>query len=295
MRYEFIDHHRSALRVTKMCQVLEVSRSAYYAYRRRPKSPRERNNEWLVEKIKEIYRRSRRSYGSPRITAELHDQGICCGHNRVARLMRQNDIMAKRKRRFKVTTHSRHKLPVAPNLVDRQFLVDAPDQLWVSDITYIHTLQGWLYLAAILDVYSRQIVGWSMDAFLGQELVLRALRQALGRRQPAQGLIFHSDRGVQYASQSVRTLLADWTLRQSMSGKGNCYDNAIMESFFATLKTELIYEQTYQSRAEARQSVFEYIEVFYNRFRKHSALRYLSPAQFEKQLKEASPRVHIFR
>ena len=294
MRYEFIDPHRSAFRVTKMCQVLEVSRSAYYAYRRRPKSLRERNNERLVEKITEIYHRSRRSYGSPRITAELHDQGICCGHNRVARLMRQNDIVAKRKRRFKVTTHSRHKLPVAPNLVDKQFSADAPDQLWVSDITYIRTLQGWLYLAAILDVYSRQIVGWSMDAFLGQELVLKALRQALGRRQPAQGLIFHSDRGSQYASQSVRRLLSKRSFRQSMSGKGNCYDNAIMESFFATLKTELIYEQTYRSRAEARQSVFEYIEMFYNRFRKHSALGYLSPAEFQNQLKKASPPVHIF-
>jgi len=294
VRYEFIDPHRSAFRVTKMCQVLEVSRSAYYAYRRRPKSLRERNNERLVEKITEIYHRSRRSYGSPRITAELHDQGICCGHNRVARLMRQNDIVAKRKRRFKVTTHSRHKLPVAPNLVDKQFSADAPDQLWVSDITYIRTLQGWLYLAAILDVYSRQIVGWSMDAFLGQELVLKALRQALGRRQPAQGLIFHSDRGSQYASQSVRRLLSKRSFRQSMSGKGNCYDNAIMESFFATLKTELIYEQTYRSRAEARQSVFEYIEMFYNRFRKHSALGYLSPAEFQNQLKKASPPVHIF-
>jgi putative transposase len=294
VRYEFIDRHRSAFRVTKMCQVLEVSRSAYYAYRRRPKSIRERNNEWLVEKIKEIHQRSRRSYGSPRITAELHDQGICCGHNRVARLMRQNDIVAKRKRRFKVTTHSGHKLPVAPNLVDRQFSVDAPDQLWVSDITYIHTLRGWLYLAAILDVYSRQIVGWSMDCFLGQELVLKALRQALGRRQTAQGLIFHSDRGSQYASDSVRKLLCKRAFRQSMSGKGNCYDNAIMESFFATLKTELIYDETYHTRAQARQSVFQYIEVFYNRFRKHSALGYLSPAEFENQLKKASPTVHIF-
>lgn len=294
MRYQFIEQHRSAFRVTKMCQVLEVSRSAYYAYRRRPKSLRERDNERLVENITEIYQRSRRRYGSPRITAALHDQGLVCGHNRVARLMRQNDIVAKRKRRFKVTTHSQHKLPVAPNLVDRQFSADAPDQLWVSDITYIRTLQGWLYLAAILDVYSRQIVGWSMNSFLGQELVLKALRKALGRRQPAQGLIFHSDRGSQYASQSVRELLAERTFRQSMSGKGNCYDNAIMESFFATLKTELIYDETYHTRAQARQSVFEYIEVFYNRFRKHSALGYLSPAQFENQLKVASPRVHIF-
>jgi putative transposase len=277
-----------------MCPLLEVSRSAYYADRKRPKSRRERENEQLVEKIKEIYYQSRRRYGSPRITDALHDQGLVCGHNRVARLMRHNDIVAKRKRRFKVTTHSRHKLPLAANLVDRQFSADAPDQLWVSDITYVRTLQGWLYLAAILDVYSRQIVGWSLDAFLGQELVLKALRQALGRRQPAQGLIFHSDRGVQYASDSVRKLLSKRAFRQSMSGKGNCYDNAIMESFFATLKTELIYDETYHTRVEAKQSIFEYIEVFYNRFRKHSALGYLSPAEFENQLKEASPGVHIF-
>ena len=294
MRYEFIDPHRSAFRVTKMCWMLEVSRSAYYAHRKRPKSFRERDNERLVEKITEIYHRSRGRYGSPRITDALHDQGLVCGHNRVARLMRQNDIVAKRKRRFKVTTHSRHKLPVAPNLVDRQFSAEAPNQLWVSDITYIRTRQGWLYLAAILDVYSRQIVGWSMDSFLGQELVLKALRQALGRRESAQGLIFHSDRGVQYASESVRRLLSKRTFHQSMSGKGNCYDNAIMESFFATLKTELIYAETYHSRAQAQQSIFQYIEVFYNRFRKHSALGYLSPMQFENQLKVASPRVHIF-
>ena len=293
MRYEFIELHRSAFRVTKMCQVLEVLRSAYYAWRKRPKSIRERENDQLLEKIKQIHSASRHLYGSPRITGELHDQGVVCGHNRVARLMRLNQIMAKTKRRFKVTTHSGHKLPVAPNILDRRFQAESPDRIWLSDITYIRTQQGWLYLAAILDVYSRQIVGWSMNAYLGQELVLGALRQALGRRQLSQGLIFHSDRGVQYASESVRALLTEREFIQSMSGKGNCYDNAMMESFFATLKKELVYFETYRTRAEAKQSIFEYIEVFYNRLRKHSALGYLSPVQFENQLKATSSRVHI--
>ena len=247
-----------------------------------------------MEKIREIYHQSRCLYGSPKITAELHDQGILCGHNRVARLMRRDGIMAKTKRRFRVTTRSDHQLPVAPNILDRQFSAQAPDRVWLSDITYVRTQQGWLYLAAILDVYSRQIVGWSMDTYLGDQLVLKALRQALGRRQSTSGLIFHSDRGSQYASQSVRDLLKEQEFIQSMCGKGNCYDNAMMESFFAILKTELVYFETYRTRTEAKQSIFEYIEVFYNRFRKHSALGYQSPAQFEQQLNITIPPVHIF-
>jgi len=294
MKYEFIDRHRSAFRVMKMCQVLEVSRSAYYAWKRRPESVTEQRNRKLLDEIKQIWERSRRLYGSPRITSDLHDQGILCGHNRVARLMKQYNIQAKTKRRFKVTTRSDDKLPVAANIVQRQFYSDLPDRIWLSDITYIRTLQGWLYLAAILDVYSRQIVGWSMDAYLGDQLVLQALRQAVGRRQSTSGLIFHSDRGSQYASNSVRTLLEEQKFIQSMSGKGNCYDNAMMESFFATLKTELVQFETYRTRAEAKQSIFEYIEVYYNRFRKHSALGYRSPAQFEQQLNLTIPPVHIF-
>ena len=293
MRYEFIEYHRSAFRVTKMCYVLEVSRSAYYAWRKRPKSKRERENEQLVEKIKQIHNTSRCLYGSPRITAELRYQGTCCGHNRVARLMRRHGIVARTKRRFKVTTHSRHKLPVAPNILNRQFQAPCVDRIWLSDITYIRTQEGWLYLAAILDVCSRQIVGWSMDAFLGQELVLGALRQALGRRKPSEGLIFHSDRGVQYAGESVRALLAERAFTQSMSGKGNCFDNAMMETFFATLKTELVHFESYRNRAEAKHSIFEYIEVYYNRIRRHSALGYLSPVEFENQLRITSPSVHI--
>jgi len=294
MKYEFIDRYRSAFRVMKMCQVLEVSRSSYYAWKRRPESVTERRNRKLLDEIKQIWERSRRLYGSPRITSGLHDQGILCGHNRVARLMKQHNIRAKTKRRFKVTTRSDDKLPVAPNIVQRQFYSDLPDRVWLSDITYIRTLQGWLYLAAILDVYSRQIVGWSMDAYLGDQLVLTAIRKTLGRRQSTSGLIFHSDRGSQYASNSVRTLLEEQEFIQSMSGKGNCYDNAMMESFFATLKTELVQFETYRTRAEAKQSIFEYIEIFYNRIRKHSALGYRSPAQFEQHLNLTIPPVHIF-
>jgi transposase InsO family protein len=219
------------------------------------------------------------------VTAELHAQAICCGHNRVARLMHLNGIRSKIQRRFKVTTHSRHHLPIAPNILDRTFTADSPNQVWVSDITYIRTQEGWLYLAAILDVYSRHIVGWSMGRFLGQELVLGALQQALGRRKLTEDHIFHSDRGVQYASAKVRKLLSDHQFTQSMSGKGNCYDNAIMESFFHTLKTELVQFHRYRTRAEARESVFEYIEVFYNRIRRHSSLNYRSPFEYERKIK----------
>ena len=282
MKFEFIETHRSAFRVTKMCHVLEVSRSGYYAWRKRPKSRQEMENDRLVERIREIHRSSRGLYGSPRVTAELHAQGMCCGHNRVARLMRLNGIRSKIQRRFKVTTRSRHHLPIAPNILDRTFTADSPNQVWVSDITYIRTQEGWLYLAAILDVYSRNIVGWSMGRFLGQELVLGALLQALGRRKLTEGNIFHSDRGVQYASAKVRKLLKDHQFTQSMSGKGNCYDNAIMESFFHTLKTELVQFHTYRTRAEARDSVFEYIEIFYNRVRRHSSLDYRSPFEYER-------------
>jgi len=294
MKYGFIDRHRSAFRVTKMCQLLEVSRSAYYAHRRGPESVTQQRNRKLLEQIKEAWEGSRRLYGSPRITAQLYDQGICCGHNRVARLMRHNGIRAKTKRRFKVTTRSDHKLPVAPNILQRCFYSERPNQVWLSDITYVHTRQGWLYLAAILDVCSRQIVGWSMDASLGEHLVLNALRQALGRRGSTSGLLFHSDRGSQYASKSVRDILKEQRFVQSMCGKGNCYDNAMIESFFATLKTELVQFETYQTRAEAKQSIFEYIEVYYNRIRTHSSLGYRSPTQFEQQLNLTIPPVHIF-
>jgi len=229
---------------------------------------------------------SRGTYGSPRLTAELRARGIRCGKNRIARLMRLHGIAAKMKRRFKITTHSRHNLPVAENLLNRQFAVDRPNKVWLSDITYIQTQEGWLYLSAVLDLYNRQVIGWSMNDRLTQDLVLNALAQALGRRTPEADAIFHSDRGSQYAGHAFRDVLRNHDFVQSMSGTGNCYDNAVMESFFHTLKTEVVYCERYRTRAEARQSIFEYIEVFYNRIRRHSSLGYLSPLEFEAKMSD---------
>ena len=285
MKYAYIDLHRSEFGVAKMCRLFDVSRSAYYAWKKRPKSIRQQENERLLSEIKQIYQMSRGLYGSPRITAELREKGFNYGHNRIARLMHQNKIQAKTRKKFRVTTNSRHKLPVAPNILERRFCADSKDQIWLSDITYIRTHQGWLYLAAVLDVYSRSVVGWSMSSHLSQELVLNALKQAIGRRNPEKGIIFHSDRGVQYASHSVKELLNTHKFRQSMCGKGNCYDNAMMESFFGTLKTECVYLENYQSRYQAKLNIFDYIEVYYNRIRKHSALGYLSPIVFENKRK----------
>jgi transposase InsO family protein len=276
-----------------MCRTLEVSRSAYYAWKKRPKSARQLENETLLEKIKGIYHQSRCLYGSPRITAELKAQGTGCNHKRVARLMRKGGIQAKTRKTFKVTTNSRHHYPVFPNILDRVFEAAAADQIWASDITYIRTGQGWLYLAAILDIFSRRIVGWSMDSYIDHVLVLNAIRQAIGRRNPAQGCIFHSDRGVQYACEDVRTYLKEQNFIQSMCGKGNCFDNAIVETFFGTLKSELVYFHNYHTKAEAKQSIFEYIEIYYNRYRRHSALDYMSPFEFENKMKLTLPRVHF--
>lgn len=283
MKYEFISDHRSALRVKKMCQALRVSRSGYYDWRSRCPSWRDRSNQILLEQINKAFQDSRGTYGSPRITAELRANGDTCGQNRVARLMKVSGIIAKTRRRFKVTTDSGHNKPVAANLVNRRFAAEKPNHLWSSDITYIWTKEGWLYLSVVLDVYSRRIVGWSMNRRLTKELVVDAVNQALRYRDPGSDMIFHSDQGSQYASDQFRKLLDDHDIKASMSGKGNCYDNAITETFFHTLKTELVYFENYQTREEARLSIFEYIEVFYNRKRRHSAIGYESPVDFENQ------------
>lgn len=283
MKYTFIHEHRSSFRVEKMCRVCDVSRSGYYAWRQREKSRRQDENEQLVGKIKNIHAVNRKVYGSPRITEELRAQGVCCGKNRVARPMRLNGIKAKTVKRYRVTTNSAHRLPVAPNLVNRRFAADECNKLWVSDISYIATREGWLYLAVIIDVFSRTVVGWSMSERLHDTLTVSAFRQALFRRKPGSDLIFHSDRGSQYASDRFTMVLRSHGIIQSMSGKGNCYDNAVAESFFHTLKTELVYLESYETRAEARQSIFEYIEVFYNRVRRHSALGYKSPLEYERR------------
>lgn len=282
MKYRFIEQYQGEFRVAKICRVLKVSRSGYYAWRKKPVSKRRKENEKLLEKIRQSHSKSRRTYGSPRITADLRAEGQVYGKNRVARLMRENGIVAKTKKKFKVTTNSKHGRPVAENLLKDKRAVTAPNKVWVSDITYVWTKEGWLYLMIILDVFSRNIVGWSMSDRLTSDFVLKGLWQALGKRKPGDGLIFHSDRGVQYTSYEFRMALRINKMLQSMSGKGNCYDNAFAESFFHTLKTELVYGQTYNSRNEARQSIFEYIEVFYNRERRHSSLGYVSPVAFEQ-------------
>lgn len=283
MKYQFITTHRQEFEITVMCRVLQVSRSGYYAWRRRPVSGREMANQKLTQQIEEIHQQSRQTYGSPRIQAELADQGVKCGPNRVARLMQEAELQAKQSRQFKVTTtDSAHNYPVAPNLLARNFQANRANEKWLADITYIPTAEGWLYLAAVMDLYSRRIVGWAMGESLERGLPLAALQMALDTRQPLPGLLHHSDRGSQYASDDYQAVLTKSQMQVSMSRTGNCYDNAPMESFFGTLKTELVYHCHYATRAEAKTAIFEYIEVFYNRFRRHSALGYQSPVVFEQ-------------
>jgi len=234
-----------------------------------------------------VHKISRGTYGSPRITRALKKKGIVCGKNRVARLMHDNGITGKTKRKYKATTNSKHNYPVAENLINQNFNIDRPNQIWAADITYIPTDEGWLYLAAIEDLFQRKIVGWAMNSTMTRQLTLDALRQAVKRYRPPAGLIHHSDRGSQYASHEYQQALRDYQFITSMSRKGNCYDNACMESFFGTLKLELIYGNRFKTRAEARQAVFEYIEVFYNRIRLHSSLGYMSPLEYEQAFKTA--------
>ena len=275
-----MDRYGSGFAVRKMCRVLGVSRSGYYAYLRRGLSRRHEENRSLLTKIREIWDWSRGVYGSPRITAELRSRGLSCGKNRIARLMRQNGIQALTSKRFRITTRSNHNLPIAEDLVARDFSSPALNRLWVSDITYIWTWEGWLYLSAVMDVYNREIVGWALYERLTKDLVVKALMKALAKRNPQPGLIFHSDRGSQYASHRVRSILKAWQVHQSMSSTGDCFDNAIMESFFSSLKKELVHLRTFHSRNQAKNCIFEYIEIFYNRQRRHSALNHKSPLEY---------------
>ncbi len=268
-----------------MCEVLEVSRSGFYAWRSRPESERSKYHRELVDEIRRIHAdRDMRSYGSPRVHKELVANGVTCSENSVARLMRANGLAARTRRKYRVTTDSAHALPIAENVLDREFEQDAPDRVWLADMTYIWTLEGWLYLAAVLDAHSRKIIGWSMGHRMQASLVMDALRMALGRRCPDQAasLLHHSDRGSQYASQVYQNVLREHNITCSMSRKANGWDNAMMESFFATLKKERTHHESYTTREDARQSVFEYIEMFYNTRRRHSALGYLSPEQYEQ-------------
>ena len=287
MKFEFIYEHRPLFTVEKMCHAFNVSRGGYYAWLHREDSPQKKENDKIMTAIIEIHEKSRRTYGSPRILAALKAKGYWCGKNRVARLMKSKGIAAKTKRKFKATTNSKHNLPVAPNLLEQNFSVDAPNKVWVSDITYIWTNEGWLYLATVIDLYSRMVVGWAMSARIDRELVIRALNAAIEQRAPKPGIIFHSDRGVQFCSNDFRVLLEMNGFKQSMSRKGNCYDNAVAESFFHSLKTELIFFENYATRASARSSIFDYVEIFYNRERRHSTIGYLTPVAFESLAKVA--------
>jgi putative transposase len=258
-----------------------VSKSGFYQWKKRGLTKREQQEYEIMRNVEDIHKASRGTYGSPRILAELKGLGITCSKGRLERLMKKHGIRAKTRKKFRVTTDSKHNHPVAPNILDRNFSPDAPNAAWAGDITYIWTREGWLFLAVIVDLYSRQIVGWSMDERMTRELTLSALRMAINRRHPGPGLVHHSDRGSQYASSDYQELLSVHKMVCSMSRKGNCWDNAVVESFFHSLKTELIFWEDFQTRKEARRKIFEWLEVFYNRRRRHSTLGNLSPVNFE--------------
>ena len=288
MRYACIRAHRGEFPVALMCRVLAVSRSGFYAARHRPRSARARADERLRLAVRVVHRRSRRTYGSPRVHAELEATGIRVSRERIARLMRCDRLRAKqrRRRRTGTTSSASHPGRVAPNVLDRRFAVAriaAPDRVWAADLTYLPTREGWLYLAVVLDLASRRVVGWAMRSTLERGLTLEALTMALVQRRPGPGVLHHSDRGSQYACGAYQTLLTQHGMQCSMSNKGDCFDNAVAESFFATLKTELVEDTDWRTRGEARAAVFEYLEVWYNRQRRHSSLGYLSPAEYEQQ------------
>lgn len=285
MKFRFIQEHLQDFPINSACDVLQVSRSGYYAWRDRPASEQANRREVLGLKIDLVHRANRCVYGSPRVCRALNAAGERVCENTVAKVMRQEGIRAKSKKKFVPrTTDSLHEQPVAENLLDRQFTADRPNQKWVTDITYIPTDEGWLYLAGVLDLFSRKVVGWAMADHMRTDLVSEALQMAILRRCPGEGLLHHSDRGVQYASDDYQKLLEDHQMMVSMSGRGECWDNACIESFWGTLKTELVNHEHYATRDAARQSIFEYIEVFYNRKRMHSSLGYISPEAFEASL-----------
>jgi transposase InsO family protein len=282
MTFRFVDDNRHLWPVRVLCDTLEVSTAGYYAWRSRPVSVQQQRRDTLLVEIEAIHAQVKARYGSPRVHAELLARGHGCCVNTVAQLMRQAGIRAKTARKFCHTTDSNHSRPVADNVLDRQFDPASPNEVWVADITYIPTREGWLYLAVVEDLFSRMVVGWSMDATMTSRLVVDALEMAVQRRLPGTELVAHSDRGSQYASEHYQQLLGKHGIECSMSGVGQCWDNAPMESFFSSMKKELTHHEDYATRAEARASIFEYIEVFYNRQRRHSTLGYVSPAEYER-------------
>lgn len=282
MKFAFIQAEKAHFPVTVLCRVLEVSRAGFYAAQQRPVAARVTEDARLAVQIAAIHRASRRCYGSPRVHAELRAHGQCTSRKRVARLMRRAGLAARRRRAFRVTTESQHRRPVAPNRLAGNFTTAAPDRVWVSDITYLATGEGWLYLAVVLDLFSRRVVGWAASDRLGEGVALEALGMGLARRRPPPGLLHHSDRGSQYASVEYRGILSGHGIECSMSGRGRCWDNAVAESFFASLKIELNHA-AWPTRRDAHRAVFDYIELFYNAERRHSTLGHLSPAAFERQ------------
>ena len=286
MKLRFIQQERRWFSVDALCRAMGVTRGGYWSWVRRRPGPREQADVVLLADIRRIHKDKRRIYGSPRIHDQLQKEGIRCGRKRVERLMQENDIKAKQGKKFKpTTTDSKHNLPVAPNILNRQFTRKRPNEAWVADITYIPTEEGWLYLAAIMDLFSRRIVGWAMGNRINRHLPLRALHMAAQRRRPPPGLIHHSDRGNQYASGDYQKALKKYGMICSMSRKGNCYDNAPMESWFHTLKVELVQDQKYATRREAMAEIFEYMEVFYNRQRIHTSIGGLTPSEYEELIR----------
>lgn len=283
MRFRLVDEAKKEFPVQRLCSVLGVSQSGYFAWKGRSASIRQRADMVLLAHVRSAFALSNGTYGSPRMTRELQDEGFAIGRRRTARLMRENDLKARQKRRFKRTTDSQHAWPVAPNIIDQDFAAVGPDEKWGADISYVWTREGWLYLAVVIDLFARRVVGWAVSDRLHRRLALAALNKALMIRRPPEGLIHHSDRGSQYCSIDYQSALRRRGIRISMSGKGNCYDNAMVETFFKTLKSELVWRTTFHTRAEAEQAIARYIDGFYNPVRRHSALDYLSPAQFERK------------
>ena len=281
MKYDFIREHSNQFSITRMCELFKVSRSGFYSFITKPKSLRHQANQQLDRKIRDVYTQHKKRYGAPRITRVLQAQNETCSHTRVARRMKTMGLVAVAKRKFKVTTDSEHNLPVYKNILNRDFSTTDINQKWACDITYVRTEEGWLYLAVVIDLYSRAVIGWSMSKRMKKALVCDALMMALFKRKFPKNVIVHSDRGSQYCSIKYQNILKDYRLIGSMSRKGNCWDNAIAESFFHTLKVELIHECVYRTGEQARQSIFQYLEVYYNKNRMHSAIGYRTPFEFE--------------
>jgi len=282
MSFALIDEAKEEFPVHRLCRVLGVSQSGYFAWKGRPACRRQHEDMVLLAQVRSAFALSHGTYGSPRMTRELQADGLAVGRRRTARLMRENGLRARQTRRFRRTTDSHHAWPIAPNLLDQDFSADGPDQKWGSDISYIWTREGWLYLAVVIDLFARRVVGWAVADRLHRELALTALRKALIMRRPAPGLIHHADRGSQYCSMDYQAELRKHGILISMSGKGNCYDNAMVESFFKTLKSELVWRTMFETRPDAERAIGRYIDGFYNPVRRHSALDFTSPAQFEK-------------